>query len=100
VTSASVRDRPFVPGVPVGVVVSVKNKAGGLTGQALVRPYASFSALDVVGIVVSPPRHDPRYSVLPPKPASPAPPSPAPSSTAPASPAPSQSPARSGHAHQ
>ena len=89
VTSASVRDRPFVPGVPVGVVVSVKNKAGGLTGQALVRPYASFSALDVVGIVVSPPRHDPRYSVLPPRPPTP---TPAPSRTAPSSPAPSQSP--------
>lgn len=87
VTAASVRDRPFVPGVPVGVVVSVRNKAGGLTGQALVRPYASFSALDVVGIVVSPPRHDPHFSVLPPKPRSPAPSGPAPSGPAPSSPA-------------
>jgi rod shape-determining protein MreC len=93
VTAASVRDRPFVPGVPVGVVVSVRSKAGGLTGQALVRPYASFGTLDVVGIVVSPPRHDPRYSVLPPrpKPAPPASPSPSPSSTAPSSPAASRS---------
>ena len=99
VTTASVRDRPFVPGVPVGVVVSVKNKAGGLTGQALVRPYASFGGLDVVGIVVSPPRHDPRYSVLPPRP-KPARPSPAPSSPAPSSPAPSSPPAPSGHGHK
>lgn len=68
VTTASVRDRPFVPGVPVGTIVSIRSKAGALTGQALVRPYASLAALDVVGVVVAPPRHDPRFSVLPPKP--------------------------------
>src|SRR5260370_21553284 len=68
VTAASVRERPFVPGVPVGVVVSVRNRAGALTGQALVRPFAPFTRLDVVGIVVSPPHHDPRYTVLPPTP--------------------------------
>jgi len=78
VTAASVKDRPFVPGVPVGTIVSVRNRAGALTGQALVRPFAPFEGLDVVGIVVSAPRHDPRFSVLPPKPpkpsASPSPP--------------------------
>ncbi len=69
VTAASVKDRPFVPGVPVGTIVSVRNRAGALTGQALVRPFAQFAGVDVVGIVVSAPRHDPRYAVLPPKPA-------------------------------
>jgi rod shape-determining protein MreC len=73
VSAASVRDRPYVPGVPVGVIVSVRNRAGALTGQALVRPFAQFMRLDVVGIVVAPPRHDPRYSVLPPPPPKPAP---------------------------
>jgi rod shape-determining protein MreC len=68
VTAASVNDRPFVPGVPVGTIVSVRNRAGALTGQAFVRPFAQFGGVDVVGIVVSAPRHDPRYSVLPPKP--------------------------------
>jgi len=68
VTSASVHDRPYVPGVPVGVISRVENRAGSLTAIALVRPYANFTALNVVGIVVVPPRHDPRYSVLPPKP--------------------------------
>ncbi len=53
VTAASVKDRPFVPGVPVGTIVSVRNRAGALTGQALVRPFAQFSGLDVVGIVIS-----------------------------------------------
>jgi rod shape-determining protein MreC len=52
----------------------VTNKAGALTVQALVRPYVSFSSLNIVGIVIAPPRHDPRFSVLPPKPPKPAPP--------------------------
>jgi rod shape-determining protein MreC len=79
VTSASVKSRPFVAGVPVGTIVSVRNRAGALTGQALVRPFAQFTQLEVVGIVVSPPRHNPRYSVLPPPP--PKSPSPSPSPT-------------------
>jgi rod shape-determining protein MreC len=68
VTSASVHDRPYVPGVPVGVISDVQGSAGSLTPRALVRPYADFTALGVVGIVVSPPRHDPRFAVLPPSP--------------------------------
>jgi rod shape-determining protein MreC len=65
VTSASVRDRPYVPGVPVGVVSQVQSSAGTLTARALVRPFADFAALGVVGIVVTPPRRNPRFSVLP-----------------------------------
>lgn len=68
VTSASVRDRPYVPGVPVGQIAQVQNKAGALTALALVRPYVNFTALGVVGIVIVPPRRDPRFSVLPPSP--------------------------------
>ncbi len=55
VTSASVQDRPYVPGVPVGVISPVQNRAGALTASAQVRPYADFTALGVVGIVVAPP---------------------------------------------
>jgi rod shape-determining protein MreC len=68
VTSASVRDRPFVPGVPVGYIAKVVNRAGALTGTALVQPYVDFTALGIVGIVISAPSRDPRFSVLPPKP--------------------------------
>jgi rod shape-determining protein MreC len=68
VTSASVKDRPYVPGVPVGVISAVQNRAGALTARAQVRPYVNFAALGVVGIVIVPPRHDPRFSVLPPAP--------------------------------
>ena len=68
VTSASVHDRPYVPGVPVGVISQVENKAGSLTALALVRPYVDYTSLGVVGIVVVPPARNPRFSVLPPKP--------------------------------
>ena len=73
VTSASVHDRPYVPGVPVGVVSKVENRAGSLTALALVRPYVDFTSLGVVGIVVVPPSHNPRFSVLPPAPPKPKP---------------------------
>jgi len=53
VTAASVGDRPYVAGVPVGVVTRVETGAG-LTATALVRPFVDFSALDVVGVVVTP----------------------------------------------
>jgi rod shape-determining protein MreC len=65
VTFASVDDSPYVPGVPVGTVVSVQPASGSLTQTALVRPFADFSTLGVVGIVIQGPAHDPRDSVLP-----------------------------------
>jgi rod shape-determining protein MreC len=65
VTFASVNDQPFVPGVPVGVISKVEDSAGSQTVLALVRPYVDFAALGVVGIVVVPPSHNPRFSVLP-----------------------------------
>jgi rod shape-determining protein MreC len=68
VTSASIHDRPYVPGVPVGVIKKVENRGGSLTALALVEPYVDFTALGVVGIVVAPPSHNPRFSVLPPAP--------------------------------
>jgi rod shape-determining protein MreC len=64
VTYASVGDRPEVPGVPVGTIVSVSS-AGSLTQTAMVRPYVNFTALGVVGVVVQVPRRNPRVSILP-----------------------------------
>ncbi|PRH77985.1 rod shape-determining protein MreC [Streptomyces solincola] len=68
VTFGSQADRPFVAGVPVGEVVRVDPSGGELTKNVFVRPYASFSKLDIVGVVVQAPRTDPRDTVLPPKP--------------------------------
>ena len=75
VTFGSVHGRPFVPGVPVGVIMRVQASVASLTKLALVRPYANDSALGVVGVVIVPPRTNPRDSVLPPRPS----PSPSPS---------------------
>jgi rod shape-determining protein MreC len=63
VTYASVNDRPEVPGVPVGYVISVH--AGALEQTALVRPYVTFTSLGVVGIVVEVPKHSAGISILP-----------------------------------
>lgn len=68
VTLGSRAGRPFVPGVPIGEVVSVTPTPGALTRSATVRPFANLTALDLVGVIVEPPRRDPRDSVLPPSP--------------------------------
>jgi rod shape-determining protein MreC len=65
VTYASVGNRPLVPGVPVGTIVSVSGNAGALTQTAMVRPAVSFTALGVVGVVVQVPRHNLRVPILP-----------------------------------
>jgi len=68
VTFGSQADKPFVPGVPVGVVSRVDPSGGDLTRTLYVTPYVSFTKLDVVGVVVEAPKKDPRDTVLPKKP--------------------------------
>ncbi|CAL9573632.1 hypothetical protein SUDANB105_04877 [Streptomyces sp. enrichment culture] len=68
VTFGSQADKPFVPGVPVGVVSRVDPSGGGLTRTLYVTPFVSFTKLDVVGVVVQVPEKDPRDTVLPDKP--------------------------------
>ncbi|MEV7868970.1 rod shape-determining protein MreC [Streptomyces sp. NPDC088124] len=67
VTFGSSKDKPFVPGVPVGEVVRVDPSGGDLTRTLSVRPFVGFTKLDIVGVVVEAPREDPRDTVLPPK---------------------------------
>ena len=86
----------IVSGVPVGVVTAVSKERSVLTRTVTVKPFVTFAALDVVGVVVQPPRHDPRNAVLLTAPPSPTP-SPTPSlqpcgSPSPASPSPSPEP--------
>ncbi|SED52534.1 rod shape-determining protein MreC [Streptomyces sp. 3213] len=68
VTFGSQADKPFVPGVPVGVVSRVDPSGGGLTRTLYVTPYVNFTKLDIVGVVVEAPKKDPRDTVLPAKP--------------------------------
>ncbi|WP_042370455.1 rod shape-determining protein MreC [Streptacidiphilus neutrinimicus] len=87
VTFGSEKDKPFVPGVPFGTITQIVNTPGELTKTVLVQPFVSFTKLDLVGVVVQPPPTDPRFAVLPPKPAPPAPSStPSPSTPASATP--------------
>ncbi|MFJ6660693.1 rod shape-determining protein MreC [Streptomyces sp. NPDC091377] len=65
VTFGSEADKPFVPGVPVGVVSRVDPSGGDLTRTLYVTPYVGFSKLDIVGVVVAAPKKDPRDTVLP-----------------------------------
>jgi rod shape-determining protein MreC len=53
VTFGSVAGRPYVPGVPVGTVSTVTTQPGSLAPTALVKPFADFTGLGVVGVVVS-----------------------------------------------
>jgi rod shape-determining protein MreC len=69
--------RPFAPGIPLGEVIDASGTPGQLAQIALVRPYVDISSLDLVGVVVVPPREDPRDSVLPNPPSA----SPSPTST-------------------
>ena len=73
VTFGSAGGRPYVPGVPVGVITRLEGTSSSLTKEALVRPFADDTALGVVGVVIVPPRRDPRFSVLPPSRAVPGP---------------------------
>lgn len=92
VSFGSADSRPYVAGVPIGEVTTVLTAPGGLTRTALVRPYVNLTALDVVGVVIAPPRTDPRDSVLPPLPVAAAPPKPSPAASPSSSPLPSSSP--------
>ncbi|HKA68553.1 MAG TPA: rod shape-determining protein MreC [Actinomycetes bacterium] len=65
VTFGSTAGRPYVPGVPVGSVVSVSRGADGASRTVEVLPYVRFSSLDLVGIVVEQVRRDSREAVLP-----------------------------------
>ncbi|MFC6886069.1 rod shape-determining protein MreC [Actinomadura yumaensis] len=82
VTLGSQGERPYVPGVPIGQVERIDGAVGGLTRTAYVKPFVRFTSLDVIAVVVAPPKTDPRDAVLPPKP--PPPPGAAPPSGAPA----------------
>ena len=46
-------DKPFVPGVPVGKVITVDNATGQLTKQGRVQGFVDLNALGVVSVVLA-----------------------------------------------
>ena len=61
----SQNNRPFVPGVPIGIISAVDNAAGSVTQTADVRFFSNFSTLGIVSVVVSAPSGDPRDALVP-----------------------------------
>ncbi len=59
-TLGSVQERPYVPGIVVGVVTSVDPLRGQLTGTAVVRPAVDMARLDVLAVLLAGPRDQPR----------------------------------------
>ena len=55
----------FSPGLPIGVVTKVETIVGANTKIAYVQPFTDFSQIDLVGIIVSKSKWDPRDSLLP-----------------------------------
>ena len=64
-TRGSAGNRPFVPGLPVGIVVSVDDAVGALTKSAEVQSFADLGALGIVSVIVSTKADDPRDALVP-----------------------------------
>ena len=64
-TNGSEGNRPFVPGVPVGVVVGVDNSTASLTQTATVVSYANLNDLGVVSVILSAPTTAPSRPLQP-----------------------------------
>lgn len=84
----STHNRPFVPGIPVGVISAVDNSAGSIAQSASVMLYPNFSALGIVSVVISAGKNNPGDALVPSAPV----PTPVPTVTIFATPAPSSSP--------
>jgi rod shape-determining protein MreC len=59
------QDANFPGGIPIGAIGQVQGSVGTSGRTATIRLYVDIGSLDVVGVVVVPPRTDPRNAVLP-----------------------------------
>jgi rod shape-determining protein MreC len=58
-------NRPFVPGLPVGYVKSVKNTSTTLTQEASVKSYSNLGSLGVVSVIIRVPNGGPKDALIP-----------------------------------
>jgi rod shape-determining protein MreC len=61
----STNNRPFVPGIPVGIISAVDETAGSIAQTASVMLYPNFSALGVVSVVLSAGKNNPGDALVP-----------------------------------
>lgn len=64
-TNGSEENKPFIPGVPVGVVTGVDTAPDSLTQSASVSSYANLNDLGVVAVVLSAPTTAPSKPLVP-----------------------------------
>lgn len=57
--------RPFVPGVPVGIVTSIISNPSAIVQSANVKALANLNSLGVISVVTAAPKNDPRDSLVP-----------------------------------
>jgi rod shape-determining protein MreC len=62
-------DRPFVPGVPVGTVLSIENSTGQLTKRAIVEGFVDLNSVSVVSVVIKSNGSNPGDALVPRAPA-------------------------------
>jgi rod shape-determining protein MreC len=62
-------DKPFVPGVPVGKVITIDNSTGQLTKQGRVMGFVDLNALGVVSVVIDSMGKNPGDALVPKAPA-------------------------------
>jgi rod shape-determining protein MreC len=58
-------NRPFVPGLPVGYVKSVKNTSATLTQEASVKSYSNLGSLGVVSVIIKASNGGPKDALIP-----------------------------------
>jgi rod shape-determining protein MreC len=58
-------NRPFIPGVPVGVVTSVDHTSATLTQTATVKSYSNLGDIGVVSVVINAPTTAPKQLINP-----------------------------------
>ncbi len=58
-------NKPFVPGLPVGYVKSVKNTSATLTQEANVKSYSNLSSLGIVSVIIKSTNGGPKDALIP-----------------------------------
>jgi rod shape-determining protein MreC len=64
ITRGSLQGVPYVPGLPLGSISALTGVAGELP-RGRVRPFVNLGSLDVVAVVVRPPKVSPRDALIP-----------------------------------
>jgi len=65
ISIGSDNNRPFIPGLPVGVITSVDHTTTSLTQRATVKSYSNLNDLGVVSVVLQAPTAAPAKAIVP-----------------------------------